>query len=48
MYNDVKQMAEQAAKGSATILQKAITEKGTATLILATGASQFKFLEYLQ
>lgn len=41
-------LGQAAAKSVAEILQEAIAQKGFANLILATGASQFKFLEHLQ
>lgn len=44
--NDV--LGQAAAESVAEILQEAIAQKGFANLILATGASQFKFLEHLQ
>ena len=44
--NDI--IGQAAAKSVAGILQEAIAQRGSANLILATGASQFKFLEYLQ
>lgn len=44
--NDI--LGQAAAKSVAGILQEAIAQRGSANLILATGASQFKFLEHLQ
>ncbi|SFF56123.1 glucosamine-6-phosphate deaminase [Sunxiuqinia elliptica] len=44
--NDI--IGQVAAKSVAGILQEAIAQRGVANLILATGASQFKFLEHLQ
>jgi len=41
-------MGRSAANFVAGILNKATSEKGSANLILATGASQFSFLEHLQ
>ena len=40
-------MGEPAAKQAAGILRKAIEEKGEAVFVVATGASQFEFLEAL-
>lgn len=42
------EVGKAAAIAVAERLNKAITEKGSANLILATGASQFQFLEHLQ
>ncbi|MBU2906116.1 MULTISPECIES: glucosamine-6-phosphate deaminase [Arenibacter] len=47
-YGETKAMGEAAADYVAGKLQTAISEKGAANLILATGASQFSFLEALQ
>ena len=47
-YVETKAMGEAAADYVAGKLQTAISEKGAANLILATGASQFSFLEALQ
>ena len=41
-------LGQAAAESVAEILQAAIAQKGSANLILATGASQIKFLDYLQ
>lgn len=41
-------MGKAAAENVAAFLNAAIAEKGFANLILATGASQFQFLEHLQ
>tara|TARA_R110002050_G_scaffold91784_6_gene192546 strand:+ start:41047 stop:41826 length:780 start_codon:yes stop_codon:yes gene_type:complete len=48
IYEDKKQMGEAAADFVAGKLKEAIQEKGTANLILATGASQFSFLDALK
>ena len=48
VYENVDEMGKAAAISVAGLLQKAISEKGFANLILATGASQFSFLEHLQ
>jgi len=47
-YGETKAMGEAAADYVADKLQTAISKKGAANLILATGASQFSFLEALQ
>jgi glucosamine-6-phosphate deaminase len=46
-FRNKHQMAQVAAEQGASILQKAIQEKGRARLIAATGAAQFDFLEVL-
>jgi glucosamine-6-phosphate deaminase len=48
VYENVDEMGKAAAISVAGLLQKATQEKGFANLILATGASQFSFLENLQ
>jgi glucosamine-6-phosphate deaminase len=48
IYPDKDQMGEAAAIYVAETLNNEIAEKGFANLILATGASQFSFLEHLQ
>jgi glucosamine-6-phosphate deaminase len=48
VYTNSENLGEAAAVSVAGILNQAITEKGFANLILATGASQFEFLTYLQ
>ena len=48
VYEEKTLMAESAASYVAQELKKAIIEKGAANLILATGASQFSFLEALK
>lgn len=48
VYESVEELGKAAAISVAGLLQKSISEKGFANLILATGASQFQFLEHLQ
>ncbi len=48
IFEDVNELGEVAAISVAKKLNGAIYEKGFANLILATGASQFQFLENLQ
>ncbi len=48
ILDSAEQLGEAAALSVAKILDDAISEKGFANLILATGASQFQFLEHLQ
>ena len=48
IFEDAREMGEAAAVSVAGILNRALKERGAANLILATGASQFRFLEYLQ
>ncbi|MCM4153844.1 glucosamine-6-phosphate deaminase [Arenibacter sp. N53] len=48
IYKEPKDMGAAAADYVTGKLQAAISEKGAANLILATGASQFSFLEALQ
>ncbi len=48
VYENVDEIGKAAAISVAGLLQKSISEKGFANLILATGASQFSFLEHLQ
>ena len=48
IYENKEEMGAAAAVAVAGKLNEAILEKGTANLILATGASQFQFLEHLQ
>jgi glucosamine-6-phosphate deaminase len=48
IYNEEKEMGNAAADFVVQHLQLAIQEKGTANLILATGASQFAFLDALK
>ena len=44
---DKYDMAQKAADMAADKIRKAIAEKGEARIIVATGASQFEFLEAL-
>lgn len=48
IYKDEKLMGQAAADFTASRLGKAIAERGAANLILATGTSQFAFLEVLK
>jgi glucosamine-6-phosphate deaminase len=48
IYGSKKFLGEAAADLTSEKLKKAIAERGEANLILATGASQFEFLEVLQ
>ena len=48
VYKNVEELGKAAAISVAEKLEVAIAEKGSANLILATGASQFQFLEHLQ
>lgn len=48
VFENGQELGKAAAKSVAGSLQKSIAEKGKANLILATGASQFQFLEHLQ
>ncbi len=45
--DDAKSLGEKAGSLSAELIKKAIAEKGTANIILATGASQFTTLQTL-
>lgn len=47
VYSTKKETSEAAARKALSILKKAIKEKGQATFIVATGASQFDFLQAL-
>lgn len=47
IFNTVEAMGESAAADAARAIRKATREMGTANIILATGASQFKTLESL-
>jgi len=47
VFDSRQEMAEAAAENAATIIRDAITQRGAAYLIAATGASQFEFLEHL-
>lgn len=48
IFPDKNELGKAAAESVAERLNKTIAEKGFANLILATGASQFEFLEHLQ
>ena len=48
IFPDKNELGRAAAESVAERLNQAIAEKGSANLILATGASQFEFLEHLQ
>lgn len=48
VYENTEELGKAAAISVAEKLEGAIAEKGFANLILATGASQFQFLEHLQ
>ena len=47
VHNTKQEMAEAAAAAGAELIRKAIKTKGTANIIVATGASQFEMLEAL-
>lgn len=47
VYDTKKELGEKSALGAAGKIRKAIQEKGTANIILATGASQFETLKAL-
>jgi len=47
IHNTEKKLAEAAARTAIEIMSSAIREKGNVTIIVATGASQFDFLESL-
>ena len=47
IYNDKKETSKEAALQAASILNKAISQKGTATFVIATGVSQLDFIEHL-
>jgi len=47
IFKDKPSLASAAAAEAATLIQKAISGKGAARIIAATGASQFEFLEAL-
>lgn len=47
IYSSKEEMGKAGAKYAANILKSAIAEKGFANFILATGASQFEFLDAL-
>jgi glucosamine-6-phosphate deaminase len=48
IFSNKDEMGKAAAVSVAKKLKEAVAEKGFANLILATGASQFQFLEHLQ
>lgn len=48
IFENIEKLGEASAISVAEKLIQAIAEKGKANLILATGASQFQFLEHLQ
>ena len=45
VFPDKYSLARAAAEAAATTIREAITERGQARIIAATGASQFEFLE---
>jgi glucosamine-6-phosphate deaminase len=47
IFKDKLSLASSAAEQAAAIIRSAISEKGTARIIAATGASQFEFLDAL-
>jgi glucosamine-6-phosphate deaminase len=47
VYETSDQMAQAAAQRAARILRDTVRQKGHATFVVATGASQFGFLKYL-
>lgn len=47
VYNTKEEMGKAAAQKASEILKKSIQEKGEANFVIATGASQFEFLNYL-
>lgn len=47
IYNNKKETSKKAALQAASILNKAIRQKGTATFVIATGVSQLDFIESL-
>jgi glucosamine-6-phosphate deaminase len=46
-FDDKQQLGQQAAADGAAIIRRAIRERGSANMIVATGASQFEVLEAL-
>ncbi len=48
VFNQEEEMGQAAADFTATRLKKVLSEKGSANLILATGTSQFSFLQALK
>ncbi len=47
LSKDQKQLGSKAGKMAADLIRKAIVDKGTANIILATGTSQFETINYL-
>lgn len=47
VFTNSDELGKEAARFSASVLNKAVTSKGKARLILSTGASQFDTLKYL-
>jgi len=47
IFDSKEKMGEEAAKKGASLIRDAITQKGEANIILATGASQFEMLSFL-
>jgi glucosamine-6-phosphate deaminase len=47
IYSNKKETSKEAALQAASILNKAIRQKGTATFVIATGVSQLDFIEHL-
>ena len=47
IYKNKKETSKEAALQAASILNKAIRQKGTATFVIATGVSQLDFIEHL-
>jgi len=47
VFDTKAELGQAAARDAATIINKAISERGTAYVIAATGASQFEFLDSL-
>jgi glucosamine-6-phosphate deaminase len=48
IFDSVEDLGGAAAKNTATIVRRLLTEKGTARVIFATGNSQFSFVEALR
>jgi len=47
IYSNKKETSKKAALQAASIINKAIRQKGTATFVIATGVSQLDFIEHL-
>ena len=47
IYKTKEELGQTAARKGAELIRKAINEKGEATIIVATGASQFEMLDEL-